>query len=154
LLSLLMTGARAQLKPQETQEQTDKLIRDYNTIGRAETMAVIYGASCVNGDKNRRAQCYTEDMATLSAAIKAVESKKEHPKVAKDPMLIVKLRSNRHDMLGVISADHHEGATISLTVYDATDNSIVYEQNRGVLLLSNDARQLLTEFLDLWAFLH
>jgi len=149
-----MTGARAQLKPQETKEQTDKLIRDYNTIGRAETMVVIYGASCLNGDKNRRTQCYTEDMATLSAAIKAVENEKEHPRVTEDAMLIVKLKSNRHDTVDIIGVDSHEGASINLTVYDARDNSIVYERSRAVLLLSNDARQLLTEFLDLWAFLH
>jgi len=154
LLALLMTGASAQLKPQGTQEQKDKLIRDYNTIGHAYTMAVMYDASCLNGDKNKRAQCYTEDMATLSAAIKAVENKKEHPRVAEDAMLIVKLKSNRHDTTDIIGVDYHEGASVRLTVYDARDNSIVYEQSRGVLLLSNDARQLLTEFLDLWAFLH
>ena len=154
LLALLMTGASAQLTPQGTQEQRDKLIRDYNTIGHADTMAVIHDASCLNGDNNKRAQCYTEDMTVLSAAIKAVENKKEHPRVAEDAMLIVKLKSNRHDTTGIIGVDYHEGASISLTVYDARDNSIVYEQSRGVVLLSKDARQLLTEFLDLWAFLH
>ena len=164
LLALLMTGASAQLKPQGTHEQRDKLIRDYNTIGHADTMAVIHDASCLNGDNNKRAQCYTEDMATLSAAIKAVENEKEHPRVTEDAMLIVKLKSNRHetmDIIGVdyhegasVRVDYHEGASVRLTVYDARDNSIVYEQSREVLLLSNDARQLLTEFLDLWAFLH
>jgi hypothetical protein len=154
LLALLMTGASAQLKPQGTHEQRDKLIRDYNTIGHADTMAVMYDASCLNGDKNKRAQCYTEDMVALSAALKAVENKKEHPRVAEDAMLIVKLKSNRHDMPDIIGADYHEGTSVSLTVYDARDNSIVYEQSRGVLLLSNDASQLLTEFFDLWAFLH
>jgi len=154
LLALLVTAASAQLKPQGTQQQRDKLIRDYNTIGHADTMAVIYDASCLNGDNNKRAQCYTEDMAALSAAIKAVENEKEHPRVAEDAMLIVKLKSNRHDTTDIIGVDYQEGASVRLTVYDARDNSIVYEQRRAVLLLSNDARQLLTEFLDLWAFLH
>jgi len=154
LLALLVTGASAQLKPQGTQQQRDKLIRDYNTIGHADTMAVIYDASCLNGDNNKRAQCYTEDMAALSAAIKAVENEKEHPKVAENAMLIVKLKSNRHDTTDIIGVDYQKGASVRLTVYDARDNSIVYEQRRAVLLLSTDARQLLTEFLDLWAFLH
>ena len=66
LLALLVTGASAQLKPRGTQQQRDKLIRDYNTIGHADTMAVIYDASCLNGDNNKRAQCYTEDMAALA----------------------------------------------------------------------------------------
>jgi hypothetical protein len=154
LLTLLVTGASAQLKPRGAQEQRDKLIRDYNTIGHADTMAVIYDANCLNADNNKRAQCYTEDMAALRAAIGAVENKKEHPRVAEDGMLIVKLKSSRHDTTGIIGVDYHEGTSVRLTVYDARDNSIVYEQSRGVLLLSNDARQLLTEFLDLWAFLH
>ena len=154
LLALLVTGASAQLKPRGTQQQRDKLIRDYNTIGHADTMAVIYDASCLNGDNNKRAQCYTEDMTALSAAIKAVENKKEHPRVAEDAMLIVKLKSNRHDTTDIIGVDYQKGASVRLTVYDARDNSIVYGQSRAVLLLSNDARQLLTEFLDLWAFLH
>ena len=117
-------------------------------------MAVVYAASCLNVDNNTRDQCYTEDMATLSAAIKAVENKKEHPRVAGNAMLIVKLKSDRRDKVGLSGQDHHEGANVSLTVYDARDNSIVYEQRRAVVLLSNDALQLLTEFLDCWAFLH
>jgi len=153
LLGLLMTGASAQLRPQGTQEQRDKLIRDYNTIGHADTMAVMYEASCLSGDKNKRTQCYMEDMTALSAAIEAAANKKEHPRVTEDGALILKLKSNRHDTAG-IGVDYHEGTSVSLTVYDARDNSIVYKQSRGVLLLSNDARQLLTEFLDLWVFLH
>jgi len=154
LLALLMTGASAQSKPKGTQEQRNKLIRDYETIGRADTMAVIYTASCLNVDNQKRDECYAKDMATLSAAIKAVENKKEHPRVAEDAMLIVKLKSNRHDTGGIPGPDHREGPNVSLTVYDARNNSVVYERSRAVLLLSNDARQVLTEFLDIWAFLH
>jgi len=105
----------------------------------------------VDADNNTRDQCYTDDMATLSAAIKAVEDNKEHPRVADNAMLIVKIQSNR---TVIPSLDYQKGTNVSLTVYDAKDNSIVYEKSHFISLLSNDARQLLTEFLDLWAFLH
>ena len=154
LLALLMTGASTQSKTQETREQRDTLIRNYETIGRADTMAVIYDASCLNVSKHERDQCYTEDMATLSAALKSVETEKEHPRVTADAMLIVKIRSNRHDTASIPGQGYHEKSNVSLTVYDARDNSIVYKRSRAGLPLSNDARQLLTEFLDFWAFLH
>jgi hypothetical protein len=90
LLALLMTGASTQSKPQQTQGQRDKLIRDYATIGFADTMAVIYDASCLNVNKHDRDQCYTEDMATLSAAIKSVETymKKAVPDCRYQMMLV------------------------------------------------------------------
>jgi hypothetical protein len=153
LLAFLVTGASGQAKLQEAAHR-DKLIRDYDAIGRADTMAVSYDASCINADKSKRDQCLTEDRAALSAAIKAIEDTKEHPQVAPDGVLIVKLRSKRYDKERPLGPDNHPAATISLTVYDAKNNSVLYEQTRGALLLANDARQLLTEFLDLWAFLH
>lgn len=153
LLSLAI-GAGAQSKPQETQVQRDKRIRDYETIERADTMAVIYGANCLNVDNNQSHQCHTHDIAILSAAVKAVEDKKDHPTVDENGMLIVKLESNRDDTAGISGRDYHNKANVSLTVYDARDNSIVYKSSRAILMLSNDARQLLTEFLDFWAFLH
>lgn len=153
-LLALAIGTSAESRPQETQEQRDKLIRDYETIGRADTMVVIYGASCLNVDNNQRDQCRREDMAILSAAIKTIENKREHPKVAADAMLVVKLESNRDDTAGIPGPDYYTKANVSLTVYDARDNRIVYKRSRAVLLLSNDVRQLLTEFFDFWAFLH
>jgi hypothetical protein len=153
-LLALAIGASAESRPQETQEQRDKRVRDYETIGRADTMAVMYGASCLSGDNNQRDQCHKQDIAILRAAIKAVENQRRYPKVAEDAMLIVKLESNRGDTAGIPGSEYHKGAHVSLTVYDARDKSVVYKSSRAILQLSNDARQLLTEFLDFWAFLH